>query len=958
MKFQDIKSKNDFVTFFKEKGFEVQDYDALVKIDDSHFLKFDFVDVLDNEVGYNRHRDFRKSFKTEVQYLLIIDKAFSKFFFFRDYGTPIKFTYDKTKSYPRETELALGKKLDSLGFVDSDFNESINNLFDVKEIVNKFYNEYRTIKNKLAKAIKNLNGDTHDYAQVILDRFIFLYFLQTKGILSKFYLSDLYYNKEKKQNFYRDYLKPLFFECLNNEHDSGKDKIINGINFGRIPYLNGGLFSEKQIEINSPALEVDDHVWDNIFKLLNGYEWVVEEEKGDSTTLTPAILGHIFEKSMTEDKQKGTGSFYTPEEITNYISKNTIYPFLQDRLNEKFGLKIKNMYSELLDKEKFSDKEVEQVVYLYEQVKKITVLDNACGSGAFLIAAQQILFPVYNRCIYILKNKPFFKSELKEILKHHTIHYYIKRAIITNNLYGVDIQEGAVDIAKLRLWLSMVSEMNLELSKIEPLPNIDYNILRGNSLIGFTKAVKTGGLQEHLELDIKESVRSLKFAFPNAAKELESLSKSPNIENLIKIKEILVDLFRQEQNSVASKVLRGVIVNIDEKLQEKLDLLYMSYVNSKLGKPIIMQQLREVKPFHWVNAFPDIIKNGNSGFDVMIGNPPYGDILSKTEKDITSVLFTCYNGEIASLFVEQSANALKEGGYFSNIITYAITFSKSLSKNRELIYNNFNECHISTYDRDKCRIFVGVTQSVSIIVCDRKKSGSKCKFYTSTFFREMSEDKRRFFNSIKYQLANDYLINEKVCVPINNTHRLPKIGSDESLSILNKILKNKLTIKEALTRTNKKVKIWIRTSGNYWYNSFDREPYKSSEIKPYYVPDNLKFYFFVLMNSNLFYLWFRIFGDGRHMNLDILESFPIPSDELVNKNQVILKKVGELVISDLFNNFDKERELFNTSRVKRTIDKCDVLLAKMYGFSDKELDYILNYDKCIRGGKKILLRKS
>ena len=325
MKFESIKTKEELLAYFNERGFKVQDYDNLVKIDDSHFLKFEILGELDNEVGSQKHRDFKK-LKSEVQYLLLIDKDFNKFFFLRDYGTPIKFAFDRTKDYAKETELALSKKLNTLIFTTDDFNETINNLFDVKEIVNKFYNEYRTIKNRLAKSIKNLNGDSQDYAQVILDRFIFLYFLQTKGILSKYYISELYYKKEKKHNYYEEYLKPLFFECLNTEHEALKDRIIDGINFGKIPYLNGGLFSEKQIELNSPDIQIDDSVWDGIFKLLNGYEWVVEEEKGDSTTLTPAILGHIFEKSMTEDKQKGTGSFYTPEEITNYISKNTIYP--------------------------------------------------------------------------------------------------------------------------------------------------------------------------------------------------------------------------------------------------------------------------------------------------------------------------------------------------------------------------------------------------------------------------------------------------------------------------------------------------------------------------------------------------------------------------------------------------------------------------------------------------------
>jgi len=732
MRFEEIKSKEDLIDFFKKKGFQFQDYDSLIKIDNSNFMKFEILEVLDNEVCSRKHREFRKTYKSEIQYVLLADKEFTKFVFLRDYGTPIKFSYDKTKNYARETEGALFKKLNNLNFSEEDFNEPINNLFDIKEIVNKFYSEYRSIKNKLAKAIKNLNGNEQDYAQVILDRFIFIYFLETKGILSPFYLSNLYYNKKKKQDFYEDYLKILFFECLNKEQDSNqKDRIINEINFGKIPYLNGGLFSEKKMEINSPNIKVDDKVWDDIFKLLNKYEWVVEEEQGDSTTLTPSILGHIFEKSMTEDVQKGTGSYYTPEEITNYISKNTIYPFLQNRLNEKFNGNIKNLYSDLLENDNPSKEDIEKVNYLYEQVKKLTILDNACGSGAFLIAAQQILFPIYNKCIFLLKGQPFFKEEMKKIIKHHSWHYYIKRTIITNNLYGVDIQEGAVDIAKLRLWLSMVSEMNLDLAQIEPLPNIDYNILCGNSLIGFTRAIKTGGLQEHLELDVKESVNSLKFAFPSVAKELDKLAKSPSVENLIKIKEMLVDLFRKEQNSIASKILRGVLINIDEKLQEKLDLLYLSHVNSKLKKPIIdlnisssqkVKELsKEINIFHWNLGFSDILGNGHLGFDVIVGNPPYGNILSKFEKEFLTKEFVSLKSDkdgkgstnASSVFIEQSLKIVKKEGFLSYIVPNSIPRIQQFEKIRKLIDNNHSLIEI--YDEGSP--FVGVKlEMVTIII--------------------------------------------------------------------------------------------------------------------------------------------------------------------------------------------------------------------------------------------------
>lgn len=364
MKFEEIQNEEDLKKFFTVKGFEIQKYDEnLIKIDKSHFLQTKIVDVLDHNKISQEHKDFKKKYR-DIPYQLLIDRTFQKFVFQRDYGTPIRFTYNKTKHYARETKESIFKKLNLLKFEDSDFNTTINNLFDVKEIVNKFYNEFKEIKKKLSKAIKNIDGNSELYAQIILDRIIFLYFLQTKGIIQKkgipqkTYLTDLYHNKKRTENFYRDYLIPLFFQMLNSEKHS-KELIEK---FGDIPYLNGGLFSPKSIETKNNNIQISDEVWESVFSLLNGYEWVIEEEKGDSTTLTPSILGHIYEKSVIATTQKETGSYYTPEEITTYISKNTIYPYITDRVNEKFGTKYKKIWNELLNKTQHTKEEIEHML--------------------------------------------------------------------------------------------------------------------------------------------------------------------------------------------------------------------------------------------------------------------------------------------------------------------------------------------------------------------------------------------------------------------------------------------------------------------------------------------------------------------------------------------------------------------------------------------------------------------
>ena len=285
MSFENISSLDEMLNFFNHRKFEIQNYENLIKIDKNHHIKFIIEDSIQNENISEYLKEFKK-YKSDIQYILLVDKSFTKFLFLRDYGKPIKFSYDKEKKYAKETKSSILKKLNSLQYQDCNFNSSMNYLFDVKEIVNKFYDEFKRIKNILSKNIKNTSDNPLLYAQIILDRIIFIYFLQVKEVLPKNYLSDLYLNKKKSENYYDEYLKPLFFEMLNSEKRSN-DLILK---FGSIPYLNGGLFAPKNIEKNNNNLKIGDEIWGEIFSLLNGYEWILEEEKGDSTTITPGIL--------------------------------------------------------------------------------------------------------------------------------------------------------------------------------------------------------------------------------------------------------------------------------------------------------------------------------------------------------------------------------------------------------------------------------------------------------------------------------------------------------------------------------------------------------------------------------------------------------------------------------------------------------------------------------------------
>lgn len=680
MELENIENYKDLVNFFKGRGFDDYNEDPYreFKVSKLYKIRLKEIDRFPESVAeLSRYRTELKRIGGNVTYYLLYTQDFNKFAFMRQVGDPFKFAYDKDriKKLPTETRLSLLKKLHGLKYKDDLFNETLENLFDVKEIVNTFFKEYKDIVKRLGRGITIRDVNPELYAQILMDRIIFLYFLQTKGVLDEKYLSDNYHGKDKCRNYYRDFLRPLFFEILNNEkHDKNKDIIINEVNFGRLPYLNGGLFREKEFE--KEDIEVDDSVWGEVFGLLNRYEWVVEEQKGDSTVLTPAILGHIYEKSVIAATQKGTGSYYTPQEITNYISMDTIYPYLTDGINEKFETKYISISHELLNKKNHSEKDIKVIRFLYFDVlKELTILDNACGSGAFLVAALYVLIPLYRKCISILleKDKENFEKELEEIQKHQTLEYYIKRTVITNNLYGVDIQKEAVEIAKLRLWLSMVSDVDKDY--VEPLPNIDYNIMWGNSLIGFVEAPddEQFALTAWTLEEVKPEQRTL-----TKSKKYQTRMKPETVKEIMKHKGMYVRDYKKTKSSEHAEELKKQIDRINRKFRPGLDEKLLREFQDKKIK-ITDKELEDLHPFHWGFEFYDVFNpdkpKEERGFGIVIGNPPYVDYRSIDPfiqtKIFKRLYYSCKNtNEKYSLyipFVEAGLNLINQKGYFCYI---------------------------------------------------------------------------------------------------------------------------------------------------------------------------------------------------------------------------------------------------------------------------------------------------
>ncbi|RDZ44452.1 type II restriction endonuclease subunit M [Haloferax sp. Atlit-10N] len=517
-----------------------------------------------------------------------------------------------------------------------------NSLYDTKQVVKDFYEDFEELRTELVQEVAGIPDDRGDakqrYVQVTLDRMIFLYFIQEKGLLDHDteYLHKMHEQFSEDGDVYEEFYDPLFFDIL---AEGKKDTT-----YGNLPYLNGGLFSKNPVEEEfddarlGETAEETSTLFGKILSFLSDWNWNVDERLDivDPKNLSPAILGHIFEQTVN---QKEMGAYYTPEEITGFMSRRTVHPWLLDRVNDTHGTNYEaiddifelDVSSVGGDKvEAMADGGIAQTVDLdavnqehvktlyFDALNELRVLDPAVGSGAFLLAAQEVLLDIYLQCIEYFQalrdEQPWeLHGEVEEELDkidatNGTATLYAKNQIILNNLYGVDIDEGGVEICKLRLWLSMVADIENEPKEVEPLPNIDFNIRQGNSLVGFVDSVEPSGNPEQTTKENSEgttigdwNVRSKYQNIRDAVKKYRDADTSSEAVKHRKNAEELMDKYREEFN---------------EDLLEEFHDAGLDDVD--------ISDVEDFDPFHWMVEFAFVWGDGK--FDVVIGNPPWDRI--------------------------------------------------------------------------------------------------------------------------------------------------------------------------------------------------------------------------------------------------------------------------------------------------------------------------------------------
>jgi hypothetical protein len=510
---------------------------------------------------------------------------------------------------------------------------------DVEKTTKKFFAAYQQQHLALLEHIQGIDNerDKRWYASVLLNRLMFVWFMQKKGFLydqksqqSFDYLGEQLQKSEQRgaNRFYGEFLAALFFEAFAKpEADRSKAAIALT---GRIPYLNGGLFLPHKLEMDADhalrlglALHVADAAFKGIFELFASFTWHLDDTPGgDADEINPDVLGYIFEKYIN---QKAFGAYYTRPEITSYLADRSIHKLILERVYEPAmpELKIKEVkFATVPDLLARMDTRT-ALKLVNEVLPSITILDPAVGSGAFLVAALKSLINVYYAVVgrAELGASAELQKWLRAIQKDHpSVGYYIKRRIVTDNLHGVDIMEEACEIAKLRLFLAMVASVR-RVEDLEPLPNIDFNILPGNSLVGLMRVDEHEFNTKQNDL-FKPSYRSLVeeknrhlAAYRNAA---DAIGKHVNLREL----RDSIDVEMRHASGVMNELLRDQF----EALGVKFEEAQWDAKKKDLGKPkkrqVTVADITDQTPFHWGYVFDDIVQK-RGGFDIILANPPW-----------------------------------------------------------------------------------------------------------------------------------------------------------------------------------------------------------------------------------------------------------------------------------------------------------------------------------------------
>lgn len=893
-------------------------------------------------VVFDDNKDWRLSFVCDIKEEATAPKRFTFVFGEKDnfYRTAIdRFDYLQTHGASFEN-IRKAFSVDALSddFFDeyrelyADFVEYITGKRYVKEsnkwverVIDKPNYQYESTFGKDDKLVR-------DYIKKMFGRIVFLYFLQRKGWLdgNRQYMHDLFYNSDKKDNFLDGVLEPLFFEVLNTDkpYRTEAAKALPGSE--NIPYLNGGLFARDEIDERTCIFKEED--FERLFDFLDSYNFTIDENDTDDAEIgiDPEMLGRIFENLLEDNKDKG--AFYTPKEIVDYMCRESIIAYLQNGIPERSHELIRN-FVETFDASQLAEK---QKLFIRKKLQAVKICDPAIGSGAFPMGLVNLL------------------SKLYVAMKSDTDTAKMKRHIMEQNIYGVDIEQGAVDIARLRFWLAMIVEEKEPM----PLPNLHFKIMQGNSLLESYKGIDLS--------DLTKLSKDLKYGESRGFWDTEDSEREALISSL-------KSYYKTSDHAKRDHLFNDIINNVRRQLLDKNIIL-----------PAGKDPSANTDFFLWHTWFSDVFANG--GFDIVIGNPPYvllqNTPMSTTDKETLTSIYKVaqYKVDLYHLFIERGCNLLTNGGVLIYINPTNFLTNNYTSKLRKFILTEYSlnsvvnittnvfEASVNTgiftisnsNEHKTVSYSSGVLENGSLVISemsysDRSNYNEKNNYIIQPLVNNNSIDliskienigcviKDIASVSFGMQLRNRKIFTEDVIENPNENqltefHRPCLTGKDinfftskfaNRFCYFNRIAKCGGCWDETLHNTP--IKVLVRQVGSVPVCGIDTNGYAILNSAFMIVPNNYDaFCLMGLINSKVIrYYWNIKFEDKRKTFPKIkgtyLEQIPIPS--ISNKDVADCA----LAINNAIESGDDAREL---------LDRLDYLVYKLYGLSFDEIQVI------------------
>lgn len=522
--------------------------------------------------------------------------------------------------------------------------------FSVEKVTDRFFDEYKNAFFRLRKTFESQEipvKHAHELALQCLSRLMFLYFVSKKRWLNndpKFIKWYWYRYKEEKRNgnakedtFYENWLRILFLEAFNNQysHPLFHPKDVNST-LANAPYLNGCLFHRN--DLDDLPFKISDNLFEEVFNFLEQYNFTIREELplDIEVAVDPQMIGYVYESlsNVAEEiyERQDLGIFYTPAMEVDFMCRRSLVEYIANHVGAIHELPLPKewIYRLLFDADK---KEVEgyftrhKLWYRLEEVLvNLAVIDPACGSGAFLVGMLHVLVELY-RLTY-----NHIRREMTE--------FELKKKIIGNSLYGVDVMPWAVHSAELRLWLQLIIEEDIpyERRKLFPLlPNLDLNLRAGDSLVQKVEGISLRVKDMEISPALKRTLSSLKtekekyynndptakFKDPKSLIQEELRIFTEILDERIIIHQKKIQTLGTEKKPVQRKLLKEAErVEPEQKglFEEQIKVLNRKIEETKEVKKKIKEPGH--KPFVWDIDFAEIFGD-KGGFDIVIGNPPY-----------------------------------------------------------------------------------------------------------------------------------------------------------------------------------------------------------------------------------------------------------------------------------------------------------------------------------------------